>query len=96
MKLKKSLVLFCTMLLAIFLLAACGDDNNESATNNNGGGENANQQNDGNDSNNENADDDSGEQTKISIMTKIHTPEVPDDKVIKAIKEAANVEKDIE
>src|SRR5690625_2861356 len=84
------------MLLAIFLLAACGDDNNESAPNNNGGGENANQQNDGNDSNNENADDDSGEPTKISIMTKLHTPEVPDDKVLKAIEEAANVELDIE
>lgn len=96
MKLKKSLVLFCTMLLAIFLLAACGDGNNESAPNNNGGGENANQQNDGNDSNDANADDDSGEPTKISIMTKLHTPEVPDDKVLKAIEEAANVELDIE
>ena len=95
MKLRKGLVLFCMMFVAVLLLVACGD-NNESAPNDSEG-KDTNQQNDANNSNDANgSDDDSGEPTKISIMTKLHTPEVPDDKVLKAIEEAANVELDIE
>ena len=32
------------------------------------------------------------EKTKISIMTKLHTAEVPDEKILKLVEEAANVE----
>lgn len=93
--LKKSLWLMFVVVVSIVLLSACGDgesaskDNGGSAGNTNVGEENVN--------NNEgNADETPEEPTKISIMTILHTPETPDDKVLNEIEKAANVELDIE
>lgn len=82
------------MLLAILLLVACGDKDegaSKSDIDNNTEEENG-----ANESNNEGNEAEASEPTKISIMTILHTPEVPDDKVLREIEKAANVELDIE
>src|SRR5690625_835725 len=91
---KRGLILFSTMLLTLFLLVACGD-NNESASKDDGNN-NTEEPNNSNDNDANNDGEDQGEPTKISLMTILHTPEVPDDKVLNLIEEAANVELDIE
>src|SRR5690625_4129826 len=86
---KRGLMLLSTMLLVLFLLAACGDSDESASRNDSNNNNNTEEQNDSN-------VEDVGEPTQISMMATLHTPEVPDDKVLKEIERAANVKFDIE
>ena len=78
MSIRKSLLVFSAMLLAVLILAACGDKDGSASKDGSGGNK------------------DSDGAVNISIMAKLHTPEVPDEKVLKLVEETANVELDIE
>lgn len=83
MNLKKKLLALFTMLLLVVLVAACSDgENDASASKDNGKG----------------TDEKSEPQgkTKFTIMTKLHTAEVPDERLLKLVEELANVELNIE
>jgi len=86
---KRSLILLSTVLLAIFLLVACGDGDESASKDDGNNNNNTEEQNDSN-------VEDAGEPTQISMMATLHTPEVPDDRVLKEIERAANVELNIE
>jgi len=78
---KKGLTVLFSMLVVLMVLGACSSDKdkNESASP------------DSNDSKGEPAEKEQ-EKTKISIMTKLHTAEVPDEKLLRLVEEAGNVE----
>src|SRR5690625_512510 len=86
---KRSLILLSTVLLAIFLLVACGDGDESASKDDGNNNNNTEEQNDSN-------VEDAGEPTQISMMATLHTPEVPDDRVLKEIERAADVELNIE
>lgn len=86
---RRKIVLLFSALFVVFVLAACNSGNENESASADGGKENNTA------ANKENNQEDK-EPTKISIMTKLHTAEVPDEKIKKLVEEAANVELDIE
>lgn len=80
---KKGLTALFSMLVVLMVLGACSNDKdeNESASSDSSATTN--------DSKGEPAEK---AKTKISIMTKLHTAEVPDEKVLRLVEEAGNVE----
>src|SRR5699024_5256589 len=77
----KRLLLFSSILLIILLLAACG-----------GNDENASEKGSSNSAEGEG----SSKSTTIKIMTNLHTPEVPDDVLLKVLEEKTNYRLDID
>jgi len=70
------------LLIALLLFAGCGNDNNNDKPSDN------------NNSNNNAANDE--DSATISLMLNLHTPEVPNDRLIKVLEEEANVKLDID
>lgn len=77
---KKGLMALFSMLVVFMVLVACSDDKDESALK-----EDATKS-------VEKTEEKPKEKTKITIMTKLHTAEVPDEKLLKLVEEAANVD----
>lgn len=86
---KKRIALLFSVLLVLFMLAACGDGVKNESASKDGKGEN-------NAVNKEENNEGEKAPTKISIMTKLHTAEVPSNRIKELVEEAANVELNIE
>lgn len=80
---KKGLTALFSMLVVLMILGACSNDKDkdESASPDSSASTNDNK-----------GEPAEKEKTKISIMTKLHTAEVPDEKLLKLVEEAGNVE----
>src|SRR5690625_7834240 len=70
------------LLIALLLFAGCGNDNNNDKPSDN------------NNSNNNAANDE--DSATISLMLNLHTPEVPNDRLIKVLEDVENVNLDID
>src|SRR5699024_5294753 len=84
---KKRMIVLFSILFAMVLFVACSDNNdNESKNNSNS---------EGNENGNTSSNDD-GEPTTITMMSNLHTPEVPNDRILEILEEKTNVELEID
>src|SRR5690625_3332408 len=87
---KRFLALIIMILFAI-VLTACGDNSEES-----GGGDNTSNNDTEENANSDEESDESDEAYSFTIMANLHTPEVPDEKVLNKIEEATNTDVEIQ
>jgi len=85
--LRKGIIVCCSILLTVILLIACSDDNTNTVDDSNNNLEN------NEDGNNSKED---AEPITITMMSNLHTPEVPDDRIINILEEKTNVRLDID
>ena len=84
---KKRIIVLLSILFAMVLFVACGDSN-DNANKNNSNSE-------GNENGNTNSNGD-GKPTTITLMSTLHTSEVPNDRILDILEEKTNVELEID
>src|SRR5690625_6084434 len=87
----KRLVVFLAVFITSLLLVACGDKDENTSNDNTSKDPTEDQSDEGNKD-----DKESDEPETISIMLNLHTPQVPNDKILNLLEEKANVILDID